>query len=303
MDTQGSRESVFAMGRLRTERPWEARWLRWAPGQGPTLFWILLIHVAALVGLVLFPFPGWPALAAAFVLAWCGGLGTTVAYHRSLAHGSLRLHPVVEFVLIGFAMFNGSGAPATWTASHRLHHARSDREGDVSSPRIGGFWWSHLRWLWQVAPTPVDRWAPDLDRRGVRGWTRWQVAVLAVSLLAGLPFGWAAFFWVGAIRLTYALHGQCLVNSAAHLAKGRPLGESTAKNLPWLAVVHFFQGESWHANHHARSSSARLGWRWWQIDVGWWAVVLLERMGLATHVRAESRRASSRDHALAAART
>jgi stearoyl-CoA desaturase (delta-9 desaturase) len=293
MTVQRRSDRVFALGLVSPDRPWAGGWLRWAPGQGPTLLWIVLIHACAIVGLVLFPIPDWRVLVIAIGLAWLGGLGTTVAYHRALAHGSLRLHPVVEFTLVAFAVFNGSGAPAGWAANHRLHHARSDREGDISSPRLGGFWWSHLRWLWQVPSAQIERWAPDLDRAGVRVWTRWQFVVLALSLFAGLPFGWAAFFWIGAIRLTYSLHGQCLVNSAAHMAKGLPVGECSAKNLGWLSVFHFFQGESWHANHHARPSSARLGWRWWQFDVGWWTVAVLERLRLATHVR--SVRETARD--------
>jgi stearoyl-CoA desaturase (delta-9 desaturase) len=284
------RFAAFALGRTRSDRPWEKGWLRWAPGQGITLLWIVLIHVTAVVGLVLFPLPGWPVFAVALGLAFLGGIGTTVAYHRTLAHGSLRLNPVVEFVLVAFAIFNGSGAPVNWTANHRRHHARADREGDISSPRIGGFWWAHLRWLWQAPQSPIDRWAPDLDRSAVAGWTRWQVVILALSFFAGLPFGWAGFFWIGAIRLTYALHGQCLVNSAAHLAKDAAPGESAAKNLPWLSAVHFFQGESWHANHHERPSSARLGRRWWQLDAGWWTILALERLGLARDVRRDDAR-------------
>jgi fatty-acid desaturase len=47
--------------------------------------------------------------------------------------------PVRE-VLIFFALYNGSGAPLSWTANHRLHHATADTPADISSPQIGGFW-------------------------------------------------------------------------------------------------------------------------------------------------------------------
>jgi len=62
-----------------------------------------------------------------------GGLGTTVCYHRALAHRALRLHPVVQEILIFFAMYNGSGAPLSWAANHRLHHAMADTPEDISS--------------------------------------------------------------------------------------------------------------------------------------------------------------------------
>jgi len=250
-----------------------------------TLVWVVLIHVTAAVGIVLYPLPGWPLFLAAYALTWLGGLGTTVCYHRALAHRALRLHPSVRKVLIFFAMYNGSGAPLSWTANHRLHHATADTPADISSPRVGGFWWAHLRWLWQAEQASPRRYCPDLAETSYHTWARLQVPLLAVSFLSGLAFGLAAFFWLGAIRLVFALHGQCFVNSVSHLRPGTRMGEDSSRNVPWLAVWHCFQGENWHHNHHARPGSARLGWTAREVDLGWWVIVGLERLGLATEVR------------------
>jgi fatty-acid desaturase len=265
--------------------PWTWSWFRWQKGEGWTFFWICLIHVLAVTGLVLFPLPGWGILAIAYGMMWVGGLGTTVAYHRALAHRSIKLNRVVEFLLAGAAFMNGSGSPATWTANHRLHHAKADGPEDISSPRIGGFWWAHLRWLWQAGQGSVPRWAPDLDTRYWRFWTRFQVPVLAASLCIGLPFGWKAFFWLGAIRLVWALHAQCFANSAAHMKRDAGPSEDSSKNVPWLAPVQGLQGENWHRNHHGNPALARLGRNWKQIDIGWWTILLLEKLRLATDVR------------------
>jgi stearoyl-CoA desaturase (delta-9 desaturase) len=265
--------------------PWTWRWTRWQPGEGWTFFWICLIHVLAVVGFVLFPLPGWGLFAAAYGIMWLGGLGTTVGYHRAIAHRAVKLNPVVEFLLIGAAIFNGSGSPATWTANHRLHHARSDGPEDISSPRVGGFWWAHLRWLWQTPQSPITRWAPDLNTSYYRFWTRFQGPILVATLFIGLPFGWKAFFWLGAIRLVAALHAQCVANSISHLKRGARIGEDSSQNVPWLAPVQGLQGENWHKNHHGSPSLARLGWTWKQVDLGWWFIVLLEKLRLATDVR------------------
>src|SRR6266850_2291761 len=74
-------------------RPWARRVWRSAPGDGPTLFWLVLIHVTAVLGLILTPWPGWKILGATLALTWLGGIGTTVCYHRCLAHRSLKLNP------------------------------------------------------------------------------------------------------------------------------------------------------------------------------------------------------------------
>ncbi len=265
--------------------PWTWPWWRPARGQQITLLWVGLIHVTALVGLVLYPLPGWPLVLTAGALTWVGGLGTTVCYHRALAHRALRLHPAVRQVLTFFALYNGSGAPLSWTANHRLHHATADTPADISSPRVGGFWWAHLRWLWQDGHAAPARYCPELNGVSYRVWTWLQVPLLACSFLGGSAFGASAFFWLGAIRLVFALHGQCFVNSVCHLRPGTQPGADSSQNVPWLALWHGLQGENWHGNHHARPGSARLGWGAAQVDVGRWVIVGLERLGLATEVR------------------
>jgi fatty-acid desaturase len=265
--------------------PWKAPWWKPAAGEWTTFLYIVAMHILAVIGIIAFPLPGWRILAAWVAITWMGGIGVTIGYHRAIAHASLRLHPVIRHILIFLAMFAGSGAPASWTANHRQHHSRVETPEDISSPWIGGFWWAHLRWLWQSGELPLQRWCPDLDKPEYRFWTHAQIPVLALSICGGLAFGPAAFFWLGPIRLVYALHAQCFVNSSAHMRRGRKDGEDSSQNLAWLGVMQFFQGESWHANHHEKPWTAKFGWRPLQIDVGWYAIVLLERFGLATKVR------------------
>lgn len=267
-----------------TSRPWDAPWWR-ATGTDRVVFgWIALIHVTALAGLILFPLPGWRVLLGAIALAWIGGLGTTVCYHRAIAHRALTLHPLATAILTFFAVFNGSGSPISWAAGHRLHHAYADTEEDISSPRYG-FWWAHLRWLWQADAPPIDRFCPDLMRPAYSVWRPLQPAILALSYFGGLYFGWSAFFWLGSIRLVFALHAQCFVNSVCHTEPGVALGEDSSRNVRWLAFIHFFQGENWHRNHHARPGLARLGWTWRQPDLGYLTICFLEKIGVATDVR------------------
>jgi stearoyl-CoA desaturase (delta-9 desaturase) len=266
--------------------PWNMPWWHVSTKSDYSILgWILLIHITAAVGLVLHPWPGWRVLAASAALSWIGGLGTTVCYHRAIAHRSLKLHPAARALLTFFAMFNGSGAPTTWAAGHRLHHAKADTPGDISSPVWGGFWWAHLKWLWQAGDPSQEQYCPDLKGLSYRAWRWFQAPILALSFFSGLWFGAAAFFWMGAIRLVFSLHAQCFVNSVCHTEPGTSPGEDSSRNVAWLSLMHFFQGENWHRNHHARPGSARLGWTWRQPDVGYGVIAILEYLGLATNVR------------------
>jgi len=243
-----------------------------------------LIHVLAAIGLFLFPLPSWKILGLTLFFTTLGGFGTTVCYHRMLAHRTLRMNSFVEHLLIFFAMFNGSGAPASWVAYHRHHHSRTDTPEDISSPKQGGFWWAHLRWLYQSAPADRPRWCPELNRGVYKVWTVAQAPVLLLSLWCGLTLGWQGFFWLGAIRLVYSLHMQCFVNSLTHL--GRSDEGDSSKNVWWLGPLQLAAwGENWHRNHHSNAGSARFGLLWWQMDMGWYFIYALETLGLASNVR------------------
>jgi len=275
-------------------RPWERPFWKPIPGKAGILLYLVLIHLLALTGLVIFPLPGLPILSATLLLIILGGLGTTVCYHRMLAHRTLKLNNVIEHLLIFWAMFNGSGAPASWVAYHRLHHSCADEAEDISSPQQGGFWWAHLRWLYQSAPANKQKWCPDLNRGGYKLWTYAEVPVLLLSLFCGLALGWRAFFWLGAIRLVYSLHMQCLVNSLTHL--GRFEGGNSSQNVWWLGPLQLAAwGENWHRNHHFNAGSARLGLRWWQTDIGWYFICCLEAAGLAKQVKRPKPRITGRD--------
>ncbi len=275
-------------------RPWQMPIWRSAPGKGGVLLYLVAIHIFAVVGLVLYPIPSLPVFLVALGLTLAGGLGTTVCFHRYLAHRTLKLNKVVEHVLIFLTAFNGSGDPASWAANHRLHHAKADTIDDVSSPMHGGFWWAHIRWIYQTSPADLKRWAPDLDIPQYRIWTYLHVPIVLAAIFGGLLYSWEAFFWVGAIRLVYSLHFQMFVNSIMHM--GEMKSESgTATNIWWLGPFQLAAwGENWHGNHHQFANSARLGLKWWQVDVGWYFIWTLERIGLARGVKRPNERDGSR---------
>jgi fatty-acid desaturase len=271
---------------LTDQQPWSRPWWQHSKGNGPVLFYIVVVHLLALLGLILFPLPSLPVLALALAFATIGGVGTTVCYHRSLAHKSLRLNAVVENILIFFTIFNAGGEPMEWVANHRHHHAKADSAEDVSSPRHGGFWWAHIKWVYQWSGSEVRRWCPDLDKPRYRLWRRLQIPIVTLSVCSGLVFGWEGFFWVGAIRLVYILHFQMFVNSLLHLTPGLPEGVDSSRNLWWLGPLQLGAwGENWHRNHHADANAARFGRGLWQIDVGWYVIQSLKALRLASEVR------------------
>ncbi len=267
--------------------PWNRGWFYVAPGETPVMAWLLAIHVFTIVGAFVAPsfFPSWKILFASWFICFLGTLGVTVVLHRALSHKALKIHPVIEQFFIFFAMLNGFGTPLTWVASHRSHHRASDTVTDVSSPLHGGFWWSQLRWIYQAGQRSADEFCPDLVvKRRYRFWNPLQIPILLFSLFGGLLLGPTAWLWLGPIRLVYAIHAVSLVNSICHMSDTKT-GVDYSRNLAWLTPVFFGQGENWHRNHHVKPLSAKFGQHWWQVDIGWNFIRLLEFVGLASDLK------------------
>ena len=272
---------------LAEKHPWTQPWWRAEGENASVLLYLVMVHILAITGLIMFPLPGWTVFFCSFTLACLGALGTTVVYHRALAHRSVKLHPVIEHFLIICAVGNGSGSPHTWVANHRNHHANADTIDDVSSPRHGGFWWAHLRWIYQWEASSMEKWSPDLIKPEYMIYAKLQPYIVTFSLVFGyFVFGWPGLFWLGAIRMVYCLHGQCFVNSLLHLKPGLPEGVDSSRNIWWLGPLQITAwGENWHGNHHGYPASASFSRHWWQIDIGWYVIKGLATIGLATNVR------------------
>jgi fatty-acid desaturase len=247
--------------------------------------WILVIHVTALVGLVIYPLPGWRLLLGTTILAFLGGEGATVCYHRALAHRSVKLHPAVQSLLIFFAMLTGVTPPRSWIPNHRLHHATADSPDDPSSPVWHGLWFAHVVWYWQPdVPIPA-KYGADLDAFSLRIWEWLMAPVFLLAFFGGALVSLCGFFWLGAIRLVFTFHANSFVNSVCHTQPGIAAGRDSSRNVWWVALPLLLLGENWHRNHHTVPGSAGLGWSWRQPDLGYLTVLGLEKLGLAIDVR------------------
>jgi stearoyl-CoA desaturase (delta-9 desaturase) len=86
--------------------------------------------------------------------------------------------------------------------------------------------------------------------------------------------------WIGPVRLLWALHVQCTVNSVCHLGP-QDGKDGSSRNVAWLVFAHLGQGENWHGNHHQRPAGDRIGIGW-QLDLGWQTIRALRLLGLAS---------------------
>src|SRR3989441_11861007 len=64
------------------ERPWDRPFWKPVHGKEGVFTYLVLIHVLAVIGLILFPIPSLKVVGMTVLSIALGGLGTTVCYHR-----------------------------------------------------------------------------------------------------------------------------------------------------------------------------------------------------------------------------
>jgi len=220
-----------------------------------------------------------------------GSIGICLGYHRLLSHRSLQVSPKwVEYAIATLGALAIQGGPIFWVASHRLHHAHTeDKDKDPYSSQRG-FWWSHMLWIFYPRPEFFDhenykRFAPDLARDAYYRWLNRNFLLLQLPLgiLLYVLGGWSFVIYGIFVRSVLLWHTTWLINSATHLRGYRNFQVSdNSRNLWWAAILTY--GEGWHNNHHAYPNVAKAGQRWWEIDMTWWAIKLLQTAGLAKKV-------------------
>jgi sn-1 stearoyl-lipid 9-desaturase len=254
--------------------------------------WAIIIYMAFLhLGALFAFFPSnfsWAAIGLALVMHWVtGGLGITLGFHRLVTHRSFQAPKWLEYFLVFCGTLACEGGPIDWVGLHRLHHLHSDQQADPHDSNKG-FWWSHMGWMLFETPAraEIPRFTKDIGDDSFYKFC--QAYFIPIQVALGILFyflgGWPFVVWGIFVRLVVVFHCTWFVNSATH-----KFGYETydagdrSKNCWWVAVVTY--GEGWHNNHHAFQYSARHGIEWWEIDLTWMTIQLLQLLGLATKVK------------------
>ena len=227
------------------------------------------------------------AIAICFLLYWVRIFAIGAGYHRYFSHRAFKTSRPFQLVLAILSQSSAQKSVLWWAAKHRHHHLHSDTVGDVHSPRHKGFIYSHIGWIFARKHTQADLTKiADFARYPELMWLHKYelVPAIALAVLCFVAGGWpglvVGFFW--STVLVY--HATFCINSLAHVC-GRTryvTGDDSRNN--WLLAI-FTMGEGWHNNHHAYQSSARQGFRWWEIDATFYVLKALSWVGLVWDLR------------------
>jgi stearoyl-CoA desaturase (delta-9 desaturase) len=240
---------------------------------------------------------GWSPVAVlvAAALYWLRMFAVTGFYHRYLSHRSYKTSRWFQFLFALLGNASAQKGPLWWAAHHRHHHQYSDEEQDVHSPSQRGFLYAHLGWIFDRSNASTRlRLVPDLARfPELRALDRFDVLVpillgtccfaLGVLLEAEAPSlgttGMQMLVWGFFVSTVCLAHSTFTINSLSHLfGKRRFATTDTSRNNFALALLTF--GEGWHNNHHFYPTSTRQGFYWWEIDLTYYGLYLLSKLGL-----------------------
>lgn len=231
--------------------------------------------------------PWWGYVVYTLVITHITIAGVTIYLHRHSAHRALDLHPIAAHFFRFWLWLTTGMLTKHWTAIHRKHHAKCETVDDPHSPQIFGI----RKVLMQGAELyrqegrnkdTLERYGygtpDDWLERNVYSHDRYGIAIMLITnvILLG-PIG-ITIFAVQMLWIPFLAAG--VINGIGHFWGYRNFQpEDASRNIvPWGILV---GGEELHNNHHAYATSAKLSNRWYEFDIGWLYIRILETFGLA----------------------
>lgn len=227
-------------------------------------------------------------VAFALILTHITIAAVTIFLHRHQAHRALDLHPVVSHFFRFWLWLTTGMVTREWVAIHRKHHAKCETEEDPHSPQqvglrkvvLEGAELYRTEALCEETLAQYGKGTPDdwLERKLYTPYNAAGIVLMLAIDLALLGIAGLAVWAVQMLWIPFWAAG--IINGVGHAIGYRNFQSPDASTniVPWGIVI---GGEELHNNHHAYPNSAKLSSRWWEFDIGWFYIRLLETMRLA----------------------
>ena len=234
--------------------------------------------------------PWWGVVVVALVLTHITIASVTIFLHRCQAHRALDLHPIASHFFRLWLWLTTGMVTKEWAAIHRKHHAKCETPEDPHSPQQVGI--NKVLWTGVLLYVKESYNKETMQRYGHGTPDDWiernvysrlfktgltLMAVIDIVMLGVVPgllvfitqIAWIPFWAAG------------VINGIGHFWGYRNWeAEDASTNIfPWGILI---GGEELHNNHHAYGTSAKLSSRWYEFDIGWMYIRMLESMRLAT---------------------
>ena len=213
----------------------------------------------------------------------------TLYLHRSQAHRSVTFHPAVSHFMRFWLWLTTGMITRQWVAVHRKHHRFCEQPDDPHSPVHYGILHVLFRGALLYNEASKDKTmvstygsgTPDdwIERKLYTPYSKLGIGLCLVLNLAVFG-GVGAIIWLVQM-LWIPLWAAGVINGVGHWW-GYRNGDTRDQSRNIFPIGILIGGEELHNNHHLDAASARLSRRWFEFDIGWLYIRLLQSMKLAT---------------------
>ncbi|NVM90127.1 stearoyl-CoA desaturase (delta-9 desaturase) [Variovorax sp. SG517] len=242
-----------------------------------------LLHSGAL------DLPWWGTALAALALTHVTIASVTIFLHRHQAHRALELHPAASHFFRFWLWLTTGMVTREWAAVHRKHHAKCETPEDPHSPQVHGL--NRVLWSGVLLYMREARQAETLERYGHGTPDDWLerrlyskhkiLGIVLMGLVDMALFGVVPGGLVLLVQIAWIpFWAAGVVNGIGHYWGYRnwPARDASTNIFPVGILI---GGEELHNNHHAFPASAKLSNRWFEFDIGWLYIRVLQALGLA----------------------
>ncbi|MCB1913322.1 MAG: fatty acid desaturase [Rhodocyclaceae bacterium] len=234
-----------------------------------------------------FDLPWWGYVLVALGMTHITIASVTIYLHRHQAHRALDLHPIPSHFFRFWLWLTTGMVTREWAAIHRKHHAKCETADDPHSPQVKGL----RKVLWQGAELYREEAQNQetLDRYGHGTPNDWlerniyerNTVGIALMLVIDVVLFGAVGLTIWAVQMAWIpFWAAGVVNGVGHFwgYRNYDCADAATNLVPWGILI---GGEELHNNHHSFATSAKLSARWYEFDIGWMYIRILEILGLA----------------------
>jgi fatty-acid desaturase len=221
-----------------------------------------------------------------------------IYYHRGISHGGIIFSPSITFLFEFWAWLTfGSSMPNKYIlrSSHRIHHAYADTDNDIHGPVALGVVGQFVnkpfrRTISQFINTFMfskkEKYPPtELQKKFLDNLENFndeslfyrnrQYGNFIFLIVNILLFGINGFYIYLLFLIQNNLMRDIIFDGVSHLIGYRNYNiKDNSKNIFFIGI--FFCGGELHNNHHRYPNDIKLSKKWFEIDIGWLYIKLLE---------------------------
>jgi stearoyl-CoA desaturase (Delta-9 desaturase) len=232
---------------------------------------------------------GWQIFAFTMIVTHITIASVTIFLHRCQAHRGLELHAIPSHFFRFWLWITTGQVTKQWAAIHRKHHAKCETDEDPHSPVTRGikkvlFEGAELYRAESKNQETIQKYGhgtpDDWIERNLYSRFSWQG--VALMLIVDLILFGVIGVTVWAVQMLWIpVTAAGIINGIGHYwgYRNYDCPDASTNIFPWGILI---GGEELHNNHHTFGTSAKLSSKWYEFDVGWLYIRILETLGLAT---------------------